>query len=147
MCKLNKFLLGYFLFCSVSCYAATEGESIIKAAVDKTSVETGQRIIYTLTVMGKFDNPQLNVPEFTGFTIIGRNQSQGYSYVNGKENINFNLVYSIAPTKPGTITIKGATLKTKDSEYSTQPITINVTGKPLEAKEKIAHYIGKGTDI
>ena len=147
MCKLNKFVLAALLICSLPAYPADNAPAPIKVTVDRRSLTTGERITYTLTVTGEFDNPQVDVPKFIDFAIISHNQSQGYSYVNGKGKINFNLTYELMPVKPGVFTINGATLKTRNSEFKTDSITITVTGKPLEEKSKIAPYIEKGTDI
>ena len=147
MYKLNKLFLAVLLICSFGAYAADKPVAPIAASIDKKLVEPGTHIVYTLTVIGAFDDPQVNVPEFTDFAIISHNQSQGYSYINGKGGINFNLIYEIMPLKPGVFTIKGATLKTRDTEFKTDPITITVTGKSLEEKSKILPYAEKGIDI
>jgi hypothetical protein len=147
MYRLNRFIFAALLICSVPAYPADKTPVPIKVSVDKTSLATGERITYSLAITGEFDNPQVNIPEFTDFTIIAHNQSQGYSYINGKGNINFNLFYELTPAKPGVFVIKGATLKTKNEEFKTDPVTITVTGKPLEEKSKITSYAEKGTNI
>lgn len=147
MSKLNKFIFAAFCLISATVCAAEKPAAPIKATVDKASVETGERIVYTLTINGEFDNPQIDVPKFTDFEVVARNQSQGYSLINGKGNINFTLIYGLSPTKPGTFTIEGAVLKTKTGTLKTDPIVITVTGKPLEEKSKITPYIEKGTDL
>jgi len=139
--------LAALLICSFPVYAANKQSVPITAAVDKRSIETGKRLVYTLTVSGEFNDPQVNVPEFTDFAIISHNQSQGYSYINGKGNISFNLIYELMATKPGVFTINGASLKTRDNEFKTSPITITVTGKPLEEKSRILPCVDKGIDI
>jgi len=147
MCKLNNFFLTALLVCSIPAYAADKTSIPIRAAVDRTTVTTGWHIVYTLTVTGEFDDPQVNVPEFIDFAVVAHNQSQSYFYLNGKGGINFNLTYELAPIKPGVFTINGATLKTKDGEFKADPITITVTGKPLEEKSRIAPNVEKGIDI
>jgi hypothetical protein len=140
------------LFCIVAglSFAAVcaQTENPIEAKVSKNSVVTGELFVYTIKIKGEFSSPKLMLPEFSEeLKVISTNQAKNYSYQSASTRIEVAINCILVATKPGKFTIKPATLEDKNKKYSTAPITMDVTGKPLEEKRKALPYLENGTEI
>jgi hypothetical protein len=119
----------------------------MEAKVDKNKVETGEIFTYTLKIEGDFSSPKLALPDFRDFKIVSQNQTKSYSFKDNKARLQFNLIYHLVVAHPGTFTIKEAILEDKERKFKSNSIVVEVSGKPLEDKKKLAPYIEQGTDI
>jgi hypothetical protein len=145
MWKLYNCLLVFIIVLSVNAYASTD--NAIEAKVSKSAVSTGEIFTYTLKIEGQFHSPKIALPEFENFTIASQSQQRQYTSKNGGTNLTLQATYNLFATNAGNFTIKGASLIDEGKRIETQPITIEVTGKPLEEKLKVAPSIENGTDI
>jgi hypothetical protein len=81
----------------------------LNAGVDRTEVELGEPLRYTLTVQvdGRLDFPvQLETPTFEGFQAGGPQQSDSTSWVNGAVSETHSWTWELVPVKAGTLTLK-----------------------------------------
>lgn len=112
---------------------ATAGELKFTAMVDRTTVAIGEPLQLTVQVtgtnLGRVPQPQL--PELDGFENIGssRSQSTSISIVNGRmtQEQTISFIYTLIPKKTGELVIGSCRLNYQGVEYSTAPITIEVT--------------------
>lgn len=142
--KYNSLLLLIILLTATT--RESDRISII-AKVDKKNVETGEVFTYTLEIKGTFRNPKIKPPDFKDFKVVAQSQSQQYYYQNNQLRVSYRLKYKLMATNPGTFIIKQAVIEDENKKYQSDEITINVRGKPLKEKKKIAPYIGGGIEI
>ena len=153
MSKLSKFVfIVLWLFSSSliigEAVSLGIGEKMVSAKVDKRKIETGEIFTYAVTVQGNLEiSAQLKLPEFKDLKVVSRRQSRNYAIKDGHTKTTITFTYHIFASKPGTYTIKPATLKNKENKYQSQKITIKVIGKPLKEKKKIQPYIDKGINL
>lgn len=68
-------------------------------------------------------------PDFSDFRVIGGPISSfSRSYINGKGSFKLSYGFILQPKKEGKLTIGAAKIQYKDATYTTDPITITVTG-------------------
>jgi len=145
MWKLYNCLPVFIIVINVNAYALTD--NAIEAKVSKSAVSTGEIFTYTLKIEGQFRSPKIELPKFENFTIASQSQQRQYTSKNGGTNLTLQATCNLFATNPGNFTIKGASLIDGGEKIETQPITVEVTGKPLEEKIKVAPSVGKGIDI
>lgn len=143
MLRLSSFLLLFSFILSAHSIAE---EAAIEAKVSKNTVTTGEVFTYTLKAEGSFSAPKLKLPSFDNFTIVSQGQEQRNSRGEGLK-LMVKITYYMFAANPGKFTINGASITDGNKRIETQPMTIEVTGKPLEEKSKIAPLIKKGIDI
>ncbi|MEO0085559.1 MAG: BatD family protein, partial [candidate division WOR-3 bacterium] len=108
------------------------GELNFSARVDRTTVGLGERLQLTVTVegqnIGRVPSPKL--PALDGFDNLGSTQSQStsISFVNGRmtQQQAISFIYVLAPKKTGQLEIGPCRITYNGTEYTTQPITVNV---------------------
>jgi len=144
MWKLYNCLLVFILVLSINIYAATDNA---EAKVSKSVVSTGEIFTYTLKIEGQVRSPKIELPEFENFTIASQSQQRQYTSKNNGTNLTLQITYNLFAPNPGNFVIKGASLTDKGKRIETQPIAIEVTGKPLEEKLRAAPSLEKGIDI
>jgi hypothetical protein len=145
MLRLANLALVILLLFSTRCFP--DDKVVMEAKVDKNKVETGEIFTYTLKIEGDFSSPKLALPDFRDFKIVSQNQTKSYSFKDNKARLQFNLIYHLVVAHPGTFTIKEAILEDKERKFKSNSIVVEVSGKPLEDKKKLAPYIEQGTDI
>ncbi len=136
---LNVFLLLIFL----SIPALAE-EIEVKAYVNNTEVRLGQSVTLTVEINGSIDvaEPYFDIDN-------ARVQYYGPStevrIINGKQSKTLRHIYSLTPTQTGTINIPAIKINYNDKNYSTKPITLNVsntTGSQNQTlEEQIKQYV------
>jgi len=101
-----------------------------KTLVSKKQLATGERLRINYKISssgGNFKQSQFTPPDFKGFQkIMGPSTSQEYSYVNGQMSSSFTYGYVLQARKPGTYTIKPASVVVNGKTYKTQPVEIKV---------------------
>lgn len=144
MWKLYKYLLLFVFVVSVNSYA--QSNNTIEATASKRVVTTGEIFTYTVKIEGEFHAPKLHLPKFNDFTIVSQNQQRQYVSKGKSTILTIKIVYGLLAANPGSFTIEGASIADKDKRIETQPIAIEVTGKPFK-ENKAAPYIERGIDI
>jgi len=106
--------------------AATEYD--FRASVDRTSVATGERLTYTITLSGTSTSlPDVSPPGFEQFEIImGPSSSTSVQIVNTRITSTQTLTWVLRALQPGSFTIGPAQFKQKSRIYKTGPILIQV---------------------
>ncbi|MEO0004818.1 MAG: BatD family protein [candidate division WOR-3 bacterium] len=102
------------------------------ASVDRTTVGLGEPFQLTVTVEGaniaRVPRPQL--PELDGFDNLGSSQSQSTSIaiINGRvqQQTAISFVYTLVPKRLGELTIGSCRIVYNNTEYTTEPIKIQV---------------------
>jgi hypothetical protein len=136
----------------VSCFSFTsevfsEEATIVEAKTSKQKVNTGEIFTYTIKIEGEFTAPKLKLPEFKNFIIVSRSEQRNYTVKSGGMRFQEKLILNLLCPKPGTFTIEGFLVEDKGKKITSNPVTIEATGKPLEEKPKPLPYTGKGIDI
>ncbi|MDD4955204.1 MAG: BatD family protein [Candidatus Omnitrophica bacterium] len=143
MLKLSSFLLVFAVMLNI---AARAEEKTIEAKVSKNTVTTGEIFTYTLKTEGEFTAPKLKLPVFDNFTIVSQSRKERNSKGQAIK-LMLEITYGMFAASPGKFTIAGASITDGNKKIETQPIAIEVTGKPMEKKSKIAPPPGRGIDI
>ena len=101
----------------------------ISAQVNKTSLSMNDVVKYTLKIEGE-RNVEVPRPNFQGLQIrSGPSQSSQIQIINGEINASKTISWWLSPLKTGKIEIAPVTVKHKGNSYSSQTITLNVTGQ------------------
>ena len=128
------------------------GELNFTARVDRTTVGLGQQLQLTVTVegqnIGRVPRPQL--PALDGFDNLGSTQSQStsISFVNGRmaQQQSISFIYVLAPKRTGQLEIGPCRITYNGTEYSTQPITVNVVREAQSRPTPAPSRPGRGSD-
>ncbi len=108
----------------------------VTAAVDRTDLSLGETVTLEIVMSGEFD--QAKGPEMPDFQVVGRSSGSSISIINGQVSRQQKTTVSIAPTKPGKLTIgKIELLKDGRVIASSPPIKITVRdgeGEPPPAQ-------------
>lgn len=138
--------LIFILFVNIA--NAYADEMKVTARVDKTRVEMGSLVRYTIGIHGAFDTEQPQLSPLEGFSIgFGPNISTQTSIMNNVVSIFRGYTYGLAPQKLGKFTIGPAMLKYKGKTYKSNSITIEVVDRtPFENKTD-GRSRGKDIDI
>ncbi|MFH1824645.1 MAG: BatD family protein [Candidatus Firestonebacteria bacterium] len=108
------------------------GEDVsITASVDKNQVEVNDEILLQVTVSGNASSlPNLVSPEMSDFNVYsrGQNQSQNFSFVNGRISSAVSIVYNytLTPKGVGKFAIPSFSIEYKGKTYKTNHINIEV---------------------
>lgn len=144
---VNILCIGTALLMAPVLSAHAQAEGPVEAKVSKNKVATGELFTYSLKIKGSFALPKLILPEFSDLRVVSTNQAKNYSFQGNVTLVEVVINCVLVAVKPGVFTIKPAVLEDKNKKFTTAPITIEVTGKPLKEKRKILPYIEKGTEI
>ncbi|MBI5527508.1 MAG: BatD family protein [Deltaproteobacteria bacterium] len=104
----------------------------IEANVDRDQVALGDTFVYSLTIVSDVDSQpsQLRLPDFKGFSDMGRSQSEQISLSFGSGGRGFlrtkTVRATLSPNKTGTLEIGPATAVIKGKRYEAQRIAISV---------------------
>lgn len=97
----------------------------LRATVDRTEAEVGDRIVLTLTIEGEAGaEPQL--PDLSPFDVYSRGQSTQVQIINGRMSTTVSHNYLLAPKRAGTFTIGSASVVVEGRTYASDPITVRV---------------------
>ncbi|MBI2571398.1 MAG: protein BatD [Candidatus Schekmanbacteria bacterium] len=94
--------------------AAQDRDAWIEQSVSPSVAFRGQQIVYTFRFItrAQFDDPQLELPPFTGFTVreLGEQQT-GERVIDGRRHVVVTLTRALFPDRSGAIAIPAAKLK------------------------------------
>lgn len=119
---------GGFVFLLVCATAEAEPQEFtVSASVDKTAVDVGEPVQFTLTVAGEasgLEVPPLVFPE--GFLVAARSQATNVSFRAGAMQRSTNLTYVLVPQQAGTFQLGPFELSHQKRLVKTEPITVTV---------------------
>lgn len=104
----------------------------LDASVDRTEVALGDSLVYTLSIVSDVDNQasQVKLPDFKGFSDLGRSQGEQISLSFGSGGRGFlrtkTIRVTLGPNKTGSLEIGPATAIIKGKRHETQKISVNV---------------------
>jgi hypothetical protein len=109
------------LACFVCLGAAPQlcgGTFELSAAVDRTEVELGEPLHYSITlqVNGRLDFPvQMETPSFPGFQASEPSRSDSSSWINGAVTEVHSFTWELVPIKAGTVVLAPVKANAKDA--------------------------------
>lgn len=99
----------------------------VGAQVDKKQVPAGEPFTFSITIAGSIqETPKVHLTAFDGFEILSTGQSQSLQIRSGQVNSTLTLLYTLAPTAPGTHTLGPVKIEYQGKEYQTPPIEVTV---------------------
>ena len=135
MKRFYPIVISVFVLLFITAKSHAE-EISITASVDKTTVERGDYIRYTIGIHGAFDTDQPQLPSIGDFSLqFGPSVSTQTSIVNNVVSIFSGYTYGLAPKRTGKITIGPSTLEYKGKTYKTNSIDIVAVDRtPFQGK-------------
>lgn len=140
--SIKKFILILLIFQITHSFLFADSDNIsISSYVDKTQLGEDSSLQLTVEVKA---NKNIDVdpfiPQLTGLKLIGQSSSSSTSIqiINGKtsKTIQKNFVYTLSPLRKGKIVIPPISVKHKNENYKTEPITIKVLKSPTSLNSK-----------
>lgn len=120
------------LFSCGASWAADKQELTISAKVDKTTVDIGTPMTFTLTLSGDLSGAQVPTPKFPdGFQVAAQTQATNISMQGGVVERSTSLVFVLMPTREGTYQLGPFTVTQQDQNVETVPIEVTVKKAPL----------------
>ena len=106
------------------------------ATVNRTSLTQSDYFTLTLEVKGSIGS--LPTPEISAledfYILSGPNESTNFQYINGRLSASKSITYALQPKRAGELIIPSAKVVHKRKTYTTDPITIEVTGGAVPPK-------------
>ncbi|MFH0794788.1 MAG: BatD family protein, partial [bacterium] len=106
-----------------------------ESQVDRTQIEVGDQLVYTVTVTTAGQRggaPTPEFPKFDGFNVVsGPNSSTQISMFNTQISYSQSYSFQLEAARPGEIVIPPAKLRLGGKEYSSHEITVEVK-KPAQ---------------
>lgn len=129
MKTLRKVLTVFILGCVLSAVSVASAEDIsFFAEVSQNQVPVNSTIRLTLTVTGdQFVDP-VQLPPIDGFDVQYVGPATRVSIINGRSSSSRSFNYVLHALREGTFTIPSLSIEVGGKTYSTQTITIEVTG-------------------
>jgi hypothetical protein len=132
-------VVRHIVFMLMLTMTAAAQNGAFTAAVDRSSVGTGDRFEVKFTISGSDVNGIKNfkAPNFAPFVVLtGPNQSTNMQFINGQMSGSVSYSYYLYARQTGKYSIGSASIEYKGSTLQTQPIQIEVVqGKP-QAQQK-----------
>jgi hypothetical protein len=147
MLKSFKFVPLFLCIFLSGVTAYCQETAVLEAKVNKNKVATGEIFTYTVKISGQFTSPKIKLPEFKNFIIVSRSEQRTYSAKSTGMLFEEKLILNLLCPKPGVFTIEGFNVEDKGKKLTSNSVTIEASGKPLEEKPKKPPYTGKGIDI
>ena len=125
-------------FCGLSSVVCGLAVVLVQAAVwaqdvsfsakaDKTTVNLGDPIQLTLTLIGDTEGVELPTPEFPeDFAVAARSQSTNFSIHAGAMERSMSLLYVLIPQRAGTFQLGPFSLIHQKKTLQTEPIQVTV---------------------
>ena len=109
----------------------------VTAKVDKTTVEVGEPISFTLTLSGDVSGvslPPIRFPEQVA--VAGRSQATNFSLRSGAMERSISVLYVLIPQRAGTLQLGPFHVTHQDRALQTEPIEITVKKPALPPRLK-----------
>lgn len=128
--KLSGFIIKKVVFAALILLPCFAFAQTITLSTDSEIVQTDSLFGFVLMAEGAFDS--IEEPDFSGFTVENRSQSQSnsISIINGKFEKKSSITYSYAlrAEKAGVFEIGPASLKAKGKTIKSNKVVVTVTG-------------------
>ncbi len=104
-----------------------QDEITFTAAVDRTTISTGDTVQLQLTLAGAVSaaaQPQLS--GLLDFVVVNSSQSSQFQIINGVTSAQILFSYQLRPTQTGPLTIPAIAIDVDGQRLETEPITVEV---------------------
>lgn len=130
-----KVLIFIFLFLVVLCVIlfAQDKEAVsFLSSVGKAQVRADEVVNFKITIQVQLKGgPKIELPKLEDdFEVISQGTSESITWEAGQAQQVSVLQFGLLPKREGSLTIGRAKLKVGSKEYTTEPITITVSGTP-----------------
>ena len=123
---MNK--IGSILLIVLLAVSITLAEFSIQADVDRNQIGPDDVIDYVIRLSGSGDLPNLRLPTLADFDIVGTSRMSRFNMINGAITRGLELHHQLRPKRSGTLNIPAFRVDAEGKAYSTQPISIQVSG-------------------
>ncbi len=106
--------------------AAAQGEALITATVDRTTLTTDEAVALTVTVDQSAGASDPQLPPLDDFNVLGTSSGTQISIVNGDMSVQLATTYYLQPRVAGDLLIGPATTSVNGQTVSTDPIALTV---------------------
>lgn len=128
-------------------FGCVYSEPVLKVAVDKQKVKTGETFNYTVRIEGTFSSPKISLPEFKGLRVVSQTQTKQYSFKKNKKHVKIVMKYKLIAYYPGEYTIESVVVRDESKKFTSETITIKVVGRPIENREQEEDIFKEGITI
>ena len=114
------------VWCAAAASASMQ-DFAVSAKVDKTTVDLGTPVTFTLTLTGDVSGlelPPLHFPE--EFAVAARSQATNMSVRGGVTERAMGLTFVLVPQREGTFALGPFTVTRQKQTFTTEPVTITV---------------------
>ncbi len=121
-------LLGGLLLGIHALPAFAQATGVISAQVDRTSLNSDESLLLTVTIDASDGQPSLLVlPDLDGFSVVSSTDGTQIMLINGELSVYATHEYWLRPTLVGDLVIEPISVTINGQVYSTEPITIQVS--------------------
>lgn len=113
----------------------------VSASVSETTIYTGERVEFSVTVSGNFNNvSRPNLSDFEGFRLLSNNPSTSrqFSMVNGQTSTSYSYTYYLIAREKGEYEIPSATINIDGNDFETDPISVTIIDRNESADNSSA---------
>ncbi|MEZ4519125.1 MAG: BatD family protein [Chloroflexota bacterium] len=107
--------------------AMAQGNDVITASVDRTTVTTDDLVTLTVTIDRGAGASEPTPPALDGFSVLGTSSGTQISIVNGDMSVQMAYTYFLQPMQIGDLIIDPFTTTANGQTYQTDPILVTVT--------------------
>ena len=134
----SRCLIPFLILLFSSCLPTAFADEIkIGAQVDKTQVEAGELLTFSITLEGPIqESPKIKLISFDGFQVVSSGHSQSIRLGGGSTRTALTLSYTLAPTAVGSYSLGPVSVEYKGKMIQTQPIEVKVVPSKGRPKEK-----------
>jgi len=106
----------------------------VTANMDQTQISINDSLL--LSVVFEDGEGKVDTSTITDFSIVSQSSSSSISIINGKYSKTVTATYTLIPKKEGKLKIPPLTVENENQIYTTQEITIEVSGQTVVSKDK-----------
>lgn len=130
MTRIGK-SMGVFAAILLCASLSAGDEPLLSAKVDKTALYLNDSLTLTISITteGVSLSGEPDIPPLDDFEITNSYQSTNFSMIPGQVSMVRIISLVLKPRKTGTLTIPAVKFKIKGKEFSTSPISVNVSAK------------------
>lgn len=145
-CRLvmNLKLLKFFILTILALFMAPAGAFCfsVTAQVDRNKISINDSVV--LSLLFEDGEGSVDTSTITDFSIVSQSSSSNISIINGKYSKTVTAIYSLIPKKDGTLRIPQLNVESDNKIYTTQEITIEVSGEAVSRKDAKDIFVEAG---
>lgn len=115
-------LILFFTFFALGLVAAPK----FTATLDKDTVSLQESVDLTLKFEDMEPGGRPALPAIEGLRLVGQNQSQNFSMINGETHREFSFIYTFVPTREGEVTIPGLQAEVDGQKVASRALKLKV---------------------